>query len=107
MFKEWSGLRINLGKTYVTIFGRQFDKPKFVDELRVNWCVEFKLLGIYFDSSLSKMDKNYDKAVESIRRELNSWKYRYLTIFDKITVIKTLCLPKLNQIVSVVPNPSL
>ena len=53
------------------------------------------------------MDKNYDKAVESIRRELNSWKYRYLTIFGKITVIKMLCLPKLNHIVSVVPNPSL
>ena len=28
-------------------------------------------------------------------------------IFGKITVIKTLCLPKLNHIVSVVPNPSL
>ena len=28
-------------------------------------------------------------------------------MFGKITVIKTLCLPKLNHIVSVVPNPSL
>ena len=53
------------------------------------------------------MDRNYDKAIESIRKELSSWKYRYLTIFGKVTVIKTLCLPKLNHIVSVVPNPSL
>ena len=36
------------------------------------------------------MDRNYDKAVELIRRALNSWKYRYLTIFGKITVIKML-----------------
>ena len=25
-FKEWSGLKINLGKTYLTIFGRHFKK---------------------------------------------------------------------------------
>ena len=50
---------------------------------------------------------NYDKAIESVRMELSSWKHRYLTIFGKITVINTLCLPKLNHIVSVVPNPNL
>merc|ERR1711888_139595 len=107
MFREGSGLKINLGKTYLTVFGRQCKKTKFVDELQVKWCVEFKLLGIHFDSTLSKMDRNYDKAIESIRKELSSWKYRYLTIFGKVTVIKTLCLPKLNHIVSVVPNPGL
>merc|ERR1711888_150370 len=47
-FKEWSGLKINLGKTYVTIFGRQCNKPKFVDDLQVKWCVEFELLGIHW-----------------------------------------------------------
>ena len=106
-FKEWPGLKMNLGKTYLTIFEKQYKKPKFVDELEIKGCVEFKLLGIYFDATLSKMHLNYDKAIDSIRKELSSWKYRYLTIFGKITVIKTLCLPKLNHIVSVVPNPSL
>ena len=33
-FKEWSGLKINLGKTNLTIFGKQFEKPAFVDELK-------------------------------------------------------------------------
>ena len=74
-FREWSGLKINLGKTYLTIFGRHFEKPKFVDELRIKWCVEFKLLGIYFDSTLSKMYINYDKAIDSIRKEINSRKF--------------------------------
>ena len=32
-FKQWSGLKINLGKTYLTIFGKQYKKPRFVDEL--------------------------------------------------------------------------
>ena len=30
-FFIWSGLKINLGKTYVTIFGREYNKPKFID----------------------------------------------------------------------------
>ena len=39
-FKEWSGLKINLGKTYLTIFGKQYKKPKFVDELEIKWYIE-------------------------------------------------------------------
>ena len=42
-FREWSGLKINLGKTYLTIFGKHFERPKFVDELGIKCCVEFKL----------------------------------------------------------------
>ena len=106
MFREWSGLKINLSKTYITIFGRLFDKPRFVDELKIKWCVKFKLLGIYFDSTLSKMYTNYEKVIESIRREINSWKFRFLTIFGKVMVVKTICIPKLNHIAAVVPNPS-
>ena len=92
-FREWSGLKINLGKTYLTIFGKHLEKPRFVDELNIKWCVKFKLLGIHFDSTLSKMYVNYDNAIDSIIREINSWKFRFLTIFGKTTVIKTLCLP--------------
>ena len=62
-FREWSGLKINLGKTYLTIFGKIHKKPKFVDELKINQCIKFKLVGICFDVTLSKMHINYDKAV--------------------------------------------
>ena len=105
-FREWSGLKINLGKTNLTIFGKHFEKPGFVDELNLEWCVEFKLLGIQFDSTLSKMHVNYDIAINLIRKDINSWKYRFLSIFGKITVIKTLCIPKINHVIAVVPNPS-
>ena len=56
-FFTWSGLKINLGKTYVTIFGRECNKPKFIDELKLKWCNSFKLLGIHFDVTLSNMQK--------------------------------------------------
>ena len=106
-FEEWSGLKINLGKTNLTIFGKHVEKPTFADELNLKWCVEFKLLGIHFDSTLSKMHVNYDIALDAIRREINSWKYRFLTIYGKVTVIKNLCIPKINHIVAVIPNPSI
>ena len=75
MFRGWSGLKINLSKTYLTVFGKLADKPRFIEELRIKWCTEFKLLGIYFDLTLSKMHVNYENAIKSIRREINSWKF--------------------------------
>ena len=71
-FREWSRLKINLRKTYLTIFDKINKKPKFVDELKIKWCTKFKLLGIYFDVKLSKMLTDYDKAVEAVRKELSS-----------------------------------
>ena len=56
-FYEWSGLKINLGRTYVTIFGRDCKEPKFVKELKLKWCKNFKLLGVHFDATLSEMQK--------------------------------------------------
>ena len=81
MFRSWSGLKINLSETYLTVFGTLIDRPRFIDDLKIKWCVEFKLLGIHFDSMLSKMYVNYENAIEFIRKEINSWKFRFLTIF--------------------------
>ena len=100
-------LSINLGKTNLTVFGKLVEKPSFVNKLNIKWCVEFKLLGIQFDSTLAKMYVNYDIALDAVRKEINSWKYRFLTIYGKVTVIKNLCIPKINHIVAVIPNFSI
>ena len=104
-FYNWSGLKINLSKTYISIFGKELKEPKFVQELKLKWCTNFKLLGIYFDVTLSNMQINYQKGLDRIKKEVYSWEFRHLTVFGKLTVIKTLCLPKLTHIVTVVPNP--
>ena len=70
----------------------------------IKWCTEFILLGIHLDVALSRMQVNYEKAVEAVRRELRTWKHRLLTIFGKI---KTMCLLKLNHIITGVPHPNL
>ena len=68
----------------MTIFGRELNKPKFVEELRIKWCNEFKLLGIQFDVTLTNMQRNFEIAIEKVKKGLHSWKYRFLTIFGKL-----------------------
>ncbi len=58
MFEKWPGLKVNQGKTQVTVFKVKFRKPDLVEVLNLKWCIEFKLLGIYFDSDLKHMEKN-------------------------------------------------
>ena len=100
-FYAWSG------KNYLTIFREILKKPMFIEDLKIKWCTSFKLLDIHFHITSSNMQIKYEKAVDSVIKEINSLKYRFLTIFGKITVVKTMCLPKLNHIVAVVPNPNL
>ena len=54
--------------------------------------------------TLSDMECHYKKSMKAMRDELNSWKFRHLTVFVKLTVIKTLCVPKFTHIATVIPN---
>ena len=67
-----------------------------MEELKNEWCNEFKLLGIHFDVMLINMQKNFEISVDKVKKKLHSWKFRFLTVFGKLTVIKTLCLPNFN-----------
>ena len=73
----------------------------------VKWSAEFKLLGISFDQCLDKMDRNYSDCFDKVKKELSSWRHRCLTVFGKITVIKTMCIPKFTHIATVIPNLSI
>ncbi len=66
-------LKVNQGKTQVTIFGGNFRKPSLVDVLDLKWSIEFKLLGIHFDSGLNIMDINYMQALEDNRKVASKW----------------------------------
>ena len=64
----------------------------------------FRLLGIQFCNILSNMECNHEKGVQNMRDIANNWKFKYLTIFGKITVIKTFMLPQLTHVATVVPS---
>ena len=53
------------------------------------------------------MDDNFEDCFNNVKSELSSWKHRFLTVFGKITVIKTMCLPKFTHIATVIPSLSL
>ena len=104
-FELVSGLKINLTKCKAVWFGkRRFDKTKLCSELKIVWCNKFRLLGIDFDADLSEMDTNFETKMEEIKKLYKNWLYRSLTPIGRITVIKTLALPKLSHIVLVCPH---
>ena len=56
----------------------------------------------------TEIDNNfgYEKITQLVDNiPLSSWAYRDLTYIGRITVIKTLALPLLVQILTVLPNP--
>ena len=59
------------------------------------------------DQMLSKMDRNFEDWFKKVKEELTSWKFRYLTVFDKITVMKTMCLPKFTHVSTVIKSLSI
>ena len=61
-------------------------------------CTDFELLGIMLDQTLSRMDNNYDGCLKSLKDKLNSWHFRHIMVFGKVTIIKTMCLPKFTHI---------
>ncbi len=64
------------------------------------------MLGILFDQNLEKMEQNYSLAKTKVQAIANSWKNRYVSVYGKVCVIKTLMLPKLTHIATVLPNLS-
>ena len=75
-------------------------------ELELNYCKDFTLLGIKFNSTLKSMMWNYNEGIRKLEMVVNDWRHRHLTIFGKITVIKTFMLSVLSHIATVLPTTS-
>ena len=108
-FAGCSGLRANFDKTQVLWFGA---KRGCGEELRTqkpiiwNHGGKFKLLGIEFDVNNEDVTGiNFPKKLESVKKLLNDWSFRSLSLLGKICVVKTLAMPILIQIFTVLPTP--
>lgn len=105
-----SGLRINFSKTKMIWIGsKKFSKEVFH---HTRWKFEwnnttFDLLGIKFCIDLKEMvELNYKSRLEEIKKTMLLWKSRSLTPIGRLTVIKTLLIPKLNHLILTIPNPN-
>ena len=78
----------------------------FFPDFKLDWSVSnFKLLGTDFSLDLSYMpDLNFRKKIIDVSKILKSWQHRKLTLLGKVTIIKTLALPKLINLLTSLPN---
>ena len=51
------------------------------------------------------IDLNYNSKIADINKMLQQWEYRKLTPIGRLTIIKYLVIPKLNNLILSLPNP--
>ena len=87
-YSTCSGLRINREKTEIILLGPEIAPSK--EELDVKEIrMAVKIQGIHFTYKNALFRKlNFDSIMKSIKKSLNNWKLRGLTLMEKIQIIK-------------------
>jgi len=68
--------------------------------------IPIKALGVYFtyDQKLLK-ENNFMERLDSIKKLINIWSSRGLSIYGKVTIIKSFLIPKFVYMCSLLPTP--
>ena len=106
-FYQCSGLKMNLDKTHAVWLGNKANcNDKLCDELRLSWVSKFNLLGIEFSTVLKDIvPLNYAKKIVDMEKLLLQYKKHNLTLMGKVTVVKTLAIPKIVYLLTCLPLP--
>ena len=109
-FENISGLRVNYQKTCAIWIGSMRKSEQILCAGKnFKWSKDgkFNLLGIDFCTDVSQMpDLNYYKCLDSMKKSMSQWSRRYLTPIGRLTIVKSLIIPKINHIIMTIPNPS-
>ena len=93
-FEGCSGLKLNKDKTEAYWLGSSHNCNESLEIETVN--KPMKILGIYFTyNSRLKNELNFDATLKSLKKTLNNWQWRNLTVLGRIQIIKTFAMPKL------------
>ena len=103
-FGQYSGCKLNFSKTEAIWIGAKkgcLDFP-FTSQ-GVSWQKsEFNCLGVKFSLNVHRMfDLNFNSKLNRIEQTLNCWRMRNLSLIGKVCVVKTLVLPQLIFLFSV------
>ena len=104
LFKDISGLKINSTKTEGMWIGAS--KENKAKPLGIKWPNEpIKALGVYFtyDPKLLK-ENNFIQRLDSVKKLINIWSSRGLSVYGKVTIIKSFLIPKFVYVCSVLPT---
>ena len=105
IFKNISGLNINSSKTegmWIGSFRGKMEEP-----FSIKWPkTPIKALGVYFkyDTKLLK-EKNFIERLDSIKKLINIWSSRGLSLYGKVTIIKSFLISKFVYVFSVLLTP--
>ena len=105
VFKNLSGLVINSSKTERKWIGSSRDKTskpfgmKRPDE-------PIKGLGVYCSYDIKRLhEKHFIERLDSVKTLINIWSSRGLSIYGKVTIIKSFIIPEFVYVSSLLPVP--
>ena len=103
-FEKCSGLKMNLSKTkamWIVASKNSQEKP-----LGLEWCSGVKTLGIHFSCDQEQVIKqNFHERLKDVQKIINLWSFRSLSLFGKVTIIKSFLIPKLLYVSSILETP--
>ena len=92
-FGELSGLALNMDKCEFMWIGENKASSQFICDRAP--AEKVKILGVWFSATQSCYKENMGRAEEKIKKTLEQWQQRDLTIKGKITVAKSLAVSQL------------
>ena len=103
-FTICSGLKVNHTKTEAMWIGSC--RQNTATPLGLRWSKCVKALGIVFTyNDTDQLQKNVYDKLKDIRIQIRLWNCRGLSLFGKVTIIKSLLLPKMLYVFSVLTTP--
>lgn len=100
-FERCSGRKFYLKKTKAMWIG--VNKGSSAKPLHLDWVTGVKNLGIYFSCQKEEVTiQNFEERLNKIQKTIDLWSMRGLLLFGKVTIIRTLLIPKLLYVSSIV-----
>ena len=104
-FETCYGLKVNYTKTEAISIGSCSNETS--SPLGLKWRKSVKAMEIHFSYDTAEMtQKNVFEKLKSIQEQIQIWKWRGLSLYGKVTIVKTLLIPKFINIVSVLFTPN-
>ncbi|KAK2549422.1 LINE-1 retrotransposable element ORF2 protein [Acropora cervicornis] len=107
---ECSGLKVNVEKAKAIWLGsKRFSKEILLPEKNLAWVFNetFDILGIaFFVETQQIVEYNYRMKLDEVRKLVDSWSRRLLSIIGKIQVIKSLAISKLVHLFTTLATPN-
>ena len=105
VFKDLSGLEINIQKTEVMYLGSLRNNLENNEGITLK--NQLKILGVHFraDRSASHIEENWTERINKMKRMISNWEKRNLGLIGKICVIKSFLISQFVYILQAINIP--